>query len=479
MRRTALFAVWATTLLAPLALLPSQAPADVVYLKDGSKVEGEILRKTEQGWVVKQPDGKVTNIEADRVKSFEARRIGTGGPAGGVDDTMQRLLSLRRSVEGLTDIAKILDRYRKFIEHHVGTPAADEALRDVEIWEKRLDSGMVKVGERWVTPVEHGVLKEKAAARAGEARRLLLQGRGKEATAALDAALAEDPQNAAALYLRGVVYSRQQQTASARKSFEASLQYAANHGPTLNNIAVIMWGGKQYPGALNYYGQAMNAAPGTRAILDNVAEALNELPESHRDNEATKKVVLMFNAQDMSLQGRMKKRGLFRWGSTWVREKELKDLKAEEAKIEERIERMEEEFEDVQDRIEQIGRDIGDTERSIRRIEASSYGRDASGRPIRLSYPRLYYDLKRDLEQLHTEREAERDKVDRMRKKARQVKQSLSVPRYAGIQQIIGVEGAPDLPPLTEEELEGGPTPDPPATAPAPEDGAEVGATDG
>ena len=451
MRRFVPLVVRGLTLLASVALtLP--AAADVVYLKDGSKVEGEVVRKTAEGWVVKTPDGKTTNIDSSQVKSFEAKR---GDNAG--DEPMQRLVSLRRSVEGQTDIKKVLERYRKFIEQHIGTPAGDEAVKDAAAWEDRLEQGMVKVGDKWVTKQEQEALAAKAVERGIAARKLLLQGRMKEATAAIDSALVEHPQNAAALYLRGVVLYRQDQKANARKAFEAVLQIVPNHGPSLNNIAAIMWEAKQLPGAINFYGQAMNASPNQRQILDNVAEALHDLPEVQRDNAATKKVVLLFNAQDMSLQGRMKKRGLFRWGSTWVQEKVLKQLQDEEDRVEEKLDKLEDDFEQVQDRIEQIDRDIGDTERSIRRIEASSYGRDSTGRPVRLSYPRLYYDLKRDLEQLYVERDGEKEKVARLRKKAKQVRQEISVPKYTGVQQIIGVEGAPELPALTEEEVDSRP----------------------
>ena len=481
MRRAAVpLAVWVLTLAAQV--LSPAARADVVYLKDGSKVEGEVLRKTASGWVVRTPDGKVTTVAVDDVKSFEARR-GAGGSAGAgaattrstaTDEPMRALLSLRRVVDSQTDIPKVLERYRKFVEQYVGTPAGDEALKDLQMWEQRLEQKMVKVGDRWITQEEQGKRQARALERAAAARLLLLQGRFKEATAEIDAALAEDANNAAALYLRGVTLYRQQQVHNARKAFEASAQISGNHGPTFNNIAVIMWGLKQYPGAVNFYGQAMNAAPGQRVILDNVAEALHELPKAQRDNAATKKVVLMFNAQDMTLQTKMKKRGLIRWGSTWVPEKDVKRLEAEEDRIEDRLAALESEFEQVQDRLEQIGRDVADTQRSLRRIEASSYGRDANGRPIRLPYPRLYYDLKRDLEQLMGEQDDETQKKARLRSRAKQVQQDVSVPRYAGVQQIIGVEGAPDLPPLTEAELQ-----DPqPATRPttAPAQTQEVGA---
>ncbi len=461
MKWTALLSVWSLTLLAPPAMM-LRAGADVVYLKDGTKVEGDILRKTEAGWSVKTADGTVVNVDADKVKGFEAKR---GNPA---EEPLQRLLSLRRTVEGQTDIRKILGRYKKFVEQHVGLPVVEEALKDVEIWEQRLADGKVKVGDKWVTKDEQALRQTAAAERTADVRRMLLQGKLKEATAAIDSTLAEDPQNAAALYLRGVVLFRQGQTAAARKAFDGVIQLSPDHSPSLNNVAVILSANKQYLGAINYYGQAMNAAPMVRPILDNVAEALNELPEAQRDNEAAKNVVLLFNAQDMALQTRMKKEGLFRWGSTWVKETELGQVKAEQDQINDKLERMEAEFEQVQDRIEQLGRDIDDTERSIRRIEAQSYGRDSTGRAIRLSYPRLYYDLKRDLEQLYGERDGEEEKSARLKKKARQARQALSIPRYTSVQQIIGVEGAPDLPPLTEADLGGdGDLRQSPTTAPS------------
>ena len=487
MRRAALLTLFGLTLLAPPDG-PRASRADVIYLKDGTKVEGEIVRRTDAGWVIKSADGKVTTVDISKVRSFDAKRgstrpsaagpgtaAGPGAAAGGGgnnagDEGSRRLVSLRRSVEGQTDIPKVLARYRKFVEQHVGTPVADEAAKDIKVWEERLAKGMVKVGGKWVDKAEHEALVARGIEQAIDARRLLLQGRVKDATAAIDSALAEDPRNAAALYLRGVALFRQQQTGPARKAFDAVLQLVPEHGPSLNNVAVILWSNKQLPGAINFYGQAMNASPGTRSVLDNVAEALNGLPESQRDNAATEKIVLMFNAQDMALQARMKKRGLFRWGSTWVGSEELEELEAQEGANEDKLDALEDEYQQVKERVAQIDQDITDTERSIRRIEASSYGRDRNtGRATRFSYPRLYYDLKRDLENLHDERGAEREKLGRLRKKARQVQQDIAVPRYTGVQQIIGVEGAPGLPDLTPGDLPADPNADPvPADAPAP-----------
>ena len=263
MRRAALLGLCGLTLLAPAGL--GALRADVIHLKDGTKVEGEIIRKSDSGWDVKGPDGTVTTIEVSRVKSLEAKRGNTGS------EPAERLASLRRTLAGQTDIPKVLERYRKFVEQHVGTPAAEEASKDIKVWEQRLAKGMVKLGDEWVGKEEQAALQARGIEQAEAARALLLQGRVKEATAALDSALAEYPHNAAALYLRGVALYRQEQAANARKAFEAVAQLAPNHAPTLNNLAVILWSSKQVPGAMNLYGQAMNAGPGTRPILDNLS----------------------------------------------------------------------------------------------------------------------------------------------------------------------------------------------------------------
>ena len=437
MKALVLLAAGGFVLLAPI-LPAGRAAGDVFVLRDGSKIEGEITGKTSAGWSVRTTDGKTVTVPSDQVKSVEAKR----------DEPIKRLESLRRSVEGGTDIPKILERYRKFIEQYVGTSAEGEAQKDVQIWEQRLTLGMVKVGNTWLTAEQQTERKRKSAEQAEAARQLLIAGRLRDATTAIDSAIGEDPQNAAAHYLRGVVLYRQEQLLNSRKAFDTVVQLEPTHAPTLNNIAVILWANEQYPGAITAYSQAMTLAPGTRSILDNVAEALNVLPEKHRDNAATEKAVLLFNAQDMLLQKRMKERGLYRWGATWVDAQTLDQLKADQNRIDDAIDKMETEFERVQDRIEDIDRDINDTERSIRRIEANSLMQDPRSRMSRTSYPKLYYDLKKDLEQLHNERDGEIEKTSRLRKKAKEVRQSLAVPKYAGVQQIIGVEGAPGLEPL-------------------------------
>jgi Flp pilus assembly protein TadD len=347
----------------------------------------------------------------------------------------------------MDDPKKVIDRYNAFIKQHADTPAAQEAKNDLKLWEDRQAQHMVKVGDKWVTAAEREQVRQDALTDAAAARDLLAQGRTRDAAPAIEKALVKDPQNPAAHYLKGLMLAKQDQLVPARKEFEAVLSAAPDHAPTLNNLGVILFLTKQAPASLNYYDLAMQAAPGTRRILDNVAEALHSMPEEHRAAAPVKKAVKRFNEQDNMLQGRMTQQNLYRWGSTWVTGEELDRLQSAEDRIKDRLDRLQEDFDAVQERIEQIDANIADTQRTLRRMEANSYTRDSQGRQLRIPLPRVYYDMADDVRDMQREREGEAKKIDKLRRQAKAVQQELPVPRYTGVQRFYDVDGTPLLPP--------------------------------
>ncbi len=97
--------------------------ADVINLTDGTKLEGKI-HKTSDGWTVTQSDGTVQTVSADKVASIEASR---GAEAVSVSE--DRLASLRRVAEHLSDIHDIISRYQKFIEQAGDQTVVAEATK--------------------------------------------------------------------------------------------------------------------------------------------------------------------------------------------------------------------------------------------------------------------------------------------------------------------------------------------------------------
>src|ERR1700761_1968010 len=107
-----------------VGLMAIPALGGVIRLQDGTKLEGDI-KKTDDGYRITAADGKVTNVTSDKIASIDLQ------PSGSGDAATNRLASLRRAVENLSDIKIILDRYKSFLDQNAGTPAAQEAEKYV------------------------------------------------------------------------------------------------------------------------------------------------------------------------------------------------------------------------------------------------------------------------------------------------------------------------------------------------------------
>lgn len=430
-------------------LLAAPVLADVVILKDGRRIAGEVKKSTD-GWTITAPDGKVTSVKADEVLRIE---LGGSADAGAAD----KLASLRRSVEPLSDIDQIIQRYQRFIAANPNTPAADEARNDLATWEQRKQQKLVKVGSRWMTPAERHELMGQVGGMAREAVKLAAGGQWRDANAIVGQILELDPANIAALYLQALSLYQEEKLVPARKAFEAINAQIANHAPTLNNLGVVSLRQNQVGPALNYFDQAMSAAPVDRIIVDNVAEALAGLKDSDARLPIAKKLSRRFEEQDAALAAQLAPQGLYRWGATWVNKQKYDELQAAEQKIRQRLEELDRERRDRELRIRSLDDQIVATQRAMDRMYADRLIVDNQGNVISTRLPAEYYNLQRDLDVMKLQRNQEIAAIEALGRTAARVKQELPVPKYTGVQRMIGPEGTP---------LEDHAPAEPPATQP-------------
>jgi tetratricopeptide (TPR) repeat protein len=425
--------------------LARSASGDVLILNDGTRVSGDV-KKGDRGYSVTDTSGQLREFSRDAVRSIEVSS--TSQPK---DVEESKLASLRRSVEALSDLSAIIERFNRFVQTHQGTAVGTEAEGDLAVWRDRQAKGLVKVADKWVTPQERVDMIGQAISLADQARQLMKQNRVTEAQPLLDQALAIDPQNPTTLYLLGLIQYAQNKIPQARQSFEAVNKAVPDHPPTLNNLAVILARQNSAMAALNLYDSAMQAAPGTKAIIDNVAEALHGLPEQQRQNAVAKKVAHRFTDQDAQLQIALGQQGLFRWGATWVDQRTLDMLKAAEKEIKDKLDKMAADFDAAKTKVEDYDTQISETERTMRRMESSRYYRDAQGNLFTAPLPSGYYDLQRDLSSLKTDRDKQLKVLDGLRDSAVKIQAQLPVPRFSGVQQLIGPEGAPLIVPSASQ----------------------------
>lgn len=429
-------AVWMLLL---TMLVSAGARADVLILKDGSRIEGDVKR-TPDGYDVVAKDGKITQVSSDKVASIQ---IGKSTDRKSGDVAKDRLASLRRSVEGLSDIGQIIERYRKFIEQNPDTPAAADAVRDLATWQDRLDRGLIKVAGKWISPEERAELAGQTDNLIAQAQKLLKENRQRDAEPLIRQALDIDPTSENANYLNGVLLYRQDKLHPARKSFEAVLESNPDHPASLNNLGVILFQQNQVIGAMAFYDRAMVAMPRNKEILNNVTEALQGLTESNRKQAAVSRAARRYAEQEQQLQTQMAQYGWYRWGSTWVDQSQLDRLKATEKDVREKMDKLQEQFDSARSDLNRAEEDINRNNRIMTDMDNSRYYRDASGRMIIGNLPAAYYELRAENDQLQTKVNELNQKLADMRTEARRLEIQLPTPKFTGVQQIIGVEGLP------------------------------------
>jgi tetratricopeptide (TPR) repeat protein len=303
---------------------------------------------------------------------------------------------------------------------------------------------MIKVGSTWVLPSEKQHLVDQAGESAETARQLMKQGRTKEAEPLLINCIAIDPQNATALYLTGLLRYQQDQMPAAHKAFDGVAAIIPNHAPTLNNLAVVQWRQKQFIAALQNFDAAMLAAPVNKIILDNVAVAFQTLPTDLKTSPVTMKVLRHFNEQDQRLCEAMARQGLHRYGSLWVSDKDMDNIKQQEKQIQDKLDQLASDFDAAKSRADQLNDNIADNQSAIHRIQAQSYATDPrTGTLVQVPYPSAYYDLIRDNDKLTRDRDAAVAKLDTLKKQAQDLQSSRPSIKDQGVQLLIGVEGTP------------------------------------
>lgn len=422
-----------TTAFAAMTGIPPQAGA--VVKTDGTRVEGQVSRE-EEGWVVTGKDGVQTTIATNEVKSVEV---------GGKPDPKAEsgLASLRRSTEALGDPKRAVERYKQFVATYRDSAAAAEGQLDLALWQERLDKGLARIMGKWVTPAEAAVLRAGATDQAKAAIEALRQSKMNDAGDLLAAALAADPKNPTALYVKGVLSYRQDKLQDARRAFEASLESATSYGPSLNNVAVTAFRMNQYPLALNFYDQALVAMPLERGLLNNVAEALEALPDNVRNTAIAKRVKRKFDEQDTLLAQRLAQQGLFRWGATWVDRAQLDDVRAAEQKTKATLDRLAGQYQALADKIIHLEGQIAANQRDMSIMESQTLRSDGKGGVYQFPLPAAYYTLKSMTDGYIADREAALQQQASIRSQARAAQKETPAPKYTGIQQIFAAEAAP------------------------------------
>jgi tetratricopeptide (TPR) repeat protein len=307
---------------------------------------------------------------------------------------------------------------------------------------------MVKIGGKWLSRDEFKAMSDRSGVMVTQARDAIRNGRTAEAFKVLDTALLVDPQNPAALYLKGLLLYKQEQVGLARKSFEAAGASLPDHGPTLNNMAVTQWRQRAFAQALMNWEKTMAVAPLMPVVHDNLAEIFNNPPREVARTSVLKRVQTKWEAAELLLQKKMAETGMYRWGGTWVDAAQLKKLQEQEQALKTKKAELTREYTDTESKIQRMNDELAAIHRSMATLETARNLPDArtGGTGIRAPLPEAYYQMQRDEDRLVAEKKQAERKLDTLRDEAERLKGEVLVPPYRGELKIMGEEFAPNPP---------------------------------
>ena len=445
----------ALTVAACLAAV-SVAAADVVTLRDGSEIEGDV-RRVGDGYEITTADGDVRTVP-----TYDVAGLRRGGRAGGAaTDAEAALSSLKRTVLHLDDLAEIVARYDRFLDQF-GDRDADlrtDAQAERDKWQRRLAEGRVRFRGKWVTPAAQRLLAKRALDEVNKVRLLIKAGDDDEARRQLRVRLRAEPSDVSALYLLALLDHRRGDVVSARERYETLADREPRHAPTLNNLAIVLVDQNQLPRAAVFMERALAASPGSKSLLDNAAELLHliETDDGVVNNVGDNllgRLRARFERQDEQLAARLAGDGWNRWGSKWVDDETMTKIEAAREEIDRDVLALRQAYQGRQQQLQLVRNEIAAGRQLMRDLERSGTFIDINGIPRKRPPPPSFYETQARVANLEAEADRIAAELPRIEAEAEQVRTRLPVPPYDGRLDPINEDGVPVVMPLPEEPAE-------------------------
>ncbi|HVX85972.1 MAG TPA: tetratricopeptide repeat protein [Phycisphaerae bacterium] len=288
-----------------------RALGDVIETTDGHKYTGTMQRVGAQ-MVIKTSDGKTVSVSPSAIAKVTLTDSLT--PAEAAASEWKRVQALAAKAPSLEGVVKL---EQDFLAKYPDAPASAEAKASLDAHQKLVGKGAVKFRGEWMTP---DMMQEKQQGWEKEAEPALTAykaGRLDDARKAAASILEAHAENPVALAVSGLASYRLNDLAKARAALTKLASVDPSNVIALNDLGVISSDQHNVAEAMNFYARAIEAKPGNRQVLDNAVAAMGAYTGS-KENDVYKNLARVYGAAEADMETEMAKRGLYRFGSTWV-----------------------------------------------------------------------------------------------------------------------------------------------------------------
>jgi hypothetical protein len=288
--------------------------ADSIELSDGRKFNGSMSR-TGDVMTIKTDDGKTVTVKPSQIAKVTLTGNTTPEEAAAAE-----WARINQQAKTADDLELVIVSLKRFLEKYPTFKPSDDARAALANYEKIVQEDPVKFRGRWLARAQVDGLKAQWTQAAGQATEQYRAGRLKEALDSAMKAIAADSQNPDALTIAGLAAYRNSNLPGSRNYFTALAAADPTSVLAENNLAVIFFMQKNPAGGLQHYAKALQIAPDSRVLLDNIAEALNAYLAGRGDKNgmAYKSLAKQYEPAESRMEETLGKLGFVRWGSTWV-----------------------------------------------------------------------------------------------------------------------------------------------------------------
>jgi tetratricopeptide (TPR) repeat protein len=287
------------------------ARADIIELQDGRKINGSMQRQGDM-MVIKGDDGKTTTVPPAAIVKVTLQSNTPPDQLASAEWTR-----VQAQLNKATTLEAVIDLHKKFLAKYPDQPVSADVKKSLGEYEAMVGKDVVKYRGRWLTK---DMIRDQERAwetEAEAATKKYKAGKLAEARQAAVEALAADANNPLNLAIAGLASYRLNELPRAKGYFEKLS--AADPGNVLaeNNLGVIAFQQKSQPEALVHYTKAIQAKPDNRLVLDNAADAMGAYVGS-KEIDAYRNLARQYAQAEAAMETEMAKRGLYRFGSTWI-----------------------------------------------------------------------------------------------------------------------------------------------------------------
>ena len=268
-------------------LLCGACLADELVLKDGTTLEGRVLKQGDVYWI-RLTDGQTRLVPAGDVKSHLSGDT-PPSPKPTPVGTSADLAALRRKADEVNAPLAAIAMWEKFLDANPSVADAAAARIELEKWKKLHDDGAEKINGKWVG----GEQRKAIIARADALLREAMAVSSKQTLLAiqkLEEAAKIYPNSHRVNFTLGYLYIQARSPGQAMKYFEQGLQLCPDAADAMNNLAVARTLNNDFAGALELFYKAA-VIQDSPQLAQNLINALALTPPAKRDSAQNRKII--------------------------------------------------------------------------------------------------------------------------------------------------------------------------------------------